>query len=111
MDGRIVVLSRPAGSKERMFLRHGLSLNEQLVESRMLPVCVMRRQGEFDVARQIETAGPQGTIDQRQTPNLDVVVRDNDDLRLALYPKSRRRKTARSREKSAEKSSTFPPVG
>ncbi len=65
---------------------HRLSLDEQFVERRMLPVCVVRRQREFDVARQIELAGPERTIDQRHSPDLDVIFRGDDNLGFALNP-------------------------
>ena len=64
--------------------RRRLGLDEQLVEGRMLPVCVVRRQGEFNVAREIETAGPEGPIDQGDPPNLNVIFRRDDDLRFRL---------------------------
>jgi len=48
-------------AEERLMLGHRLGLGEQLVEGRMLPVCAVRRQGEFNVAREIETAGCEWT--------------------------------------------------
>ena len=62
--------------------RHRLGLDEQLVEGRMLPVCVVRRQREFNVAREIETAAATGPIDQGDPPNLHVVFWRDDDLRF-----------------------------
>ena len=64
--------------------RHRLGLDEQLVEGHMLPVGVVRRQREFNVAREIETAGPKGPIGQSDPPNLNVIFWRDDDLRFGL---------------------------
>jgi len=69
----IVFSARSAASKERLIFRHRLGLDEQLVEGRMLPVGAVRRQGKFNVAREIETAGSNGPIDQGDPPNLNVI--------------------------------------
>jgi len=49
--------ARSAVREERLLFRHRLGLDKQLVEGRMLPVYVVRRQGEFYVAREIENGG------------------------------------------------------
>ena len=64
--------------------RHRLGLDEQLVEGRMLPVCVVRRHREFNVAGEIEAAGAKRPIDQGDPPNLHVIFRRDDDLRFGL---------------------------
>ena len=64
--------------------RDRFCLDEQLIEDRMLPVCVVRRQREFNVAREIETAGSNGPIDQGDPPNLNVIFWRDDDLRFGL---------------------------
>ncbi len=63
---------------------HRLGLDKQLVEGRMLPVRVVRRQRELDVAREIEAARANGSVEQRDPPNLDVIFRRDDDLGFGL---------------------------
>ncbi len=65
-------------------LRHRLGLDEQLVEGRMLQVRPVRRQGELDVAGEIQAAGADGPVQEGDPPNLDVVFGGDDDLRLRL---------------------------
>ena len=81
----IALLAGPPVRKNRVLSRYRLRLNEKLIESGMLPVSIVRRHREFNVTRQIETAGPEGTINQSQSPDFDVVLRSDDDFRLALY--------------------------
>jgi hypothetical protein len=57
IDGWIVAAARSAVGQERPLFRQRLGLDEQLVERRMLPVRVVRRQRQFNVARQLEPAG------------------------------------------------------
>ena len=64
--------------------RDRFGLDEQLVECRMLQVCVVRRQREFNVAREIEPAGAKGPIEQGDPPNLNVIFRRDGDLRFGL---------------------------
>src|SRR3990172_5983469 len=84
VNGWVVFRARAAVREERLMFRYRLGLGEQLVEGRMLPVCVERRQREFNVAREIETAGAKGPIDQGDPPNLNVVFWRDDDLRFGL---------------------------
>jgi hypothetical protein len=80
----VVFPTRSAVREERLLLRNRLGLDEQLVEGRMLPVCVVRRQRKFNVTRQLEPAAARGTIDQRHPPNLDVIFRRDDHLGFTL---------------------------
>src|SRR5271157_1177283 len=50
----------------------------------MLTVCVVQRQGEFNVARELEAAGASGPVDQSDPPNLNVVFRRNNHLGFGL---------------------------
>src|SRR5512136_1133097 len=84
INGWVVFRARSAVREERLMFRDRLGLDEQLVEGRMLPVCVVGRQREFNVAREIETAGPSGLIDQRDPPNLHVIFWRDHDLRFGL---------------------------
>ena len=61
-------------------LRDRLGLDEQLVEGRVLEVRAVRRQGELDVAGEIQAAGADGPVDQRDPPDLHVVFGGDDDL-------------------------------
>jgi len=84
INGWVVFGARSAVREEGVMFRHRLGSDEQLVEGRMLPVCVVRRQREFNVAREIETAGVKGPIDQADPPNLNVIFRRDNDLRFRL---------------------------
>ena len=75
INGRVVSAAWTAVGQERPLFRQGLGPDEQLVERRMLTIRTVRRQREFHITRQIETAAAQGTIDQRHPSNLDVVFR------------------------------------
>ena len=82
VNGWVVFRARATVREERLMFRHRLGLDEQLVEGRMLPVCVVRRQREFNVAREIQTAAANRPIDQSDPPNLHVVFWRDDDLRF-----------------------------
>src|SRR4030043_2490402 len=84
INGWVVFRARAGVREERLMFRDRLGLDEKLVEGRMLPVCVVRRQREFNVAREIETAGPNGPIDQGDPPNLNVIFWRDHDLRFGL---------------------------
>jgi hypothetical protein len=84
INGWVIFRARSAVREERAMFRDRFCLDEQLIEGRMLPVCVVRRQREFNVAREIETAGANGPIDQGDPPNLNVIFWRNDDLRFGL---------------------------
>src|SRR5512143_1988719 len=64
VNGWVVFRARSAVREEGLMFRHRFGLDEQLVECRMLPVCVMRCQREFNVACEIETACVKGPIEQ-----------------------------------------------
>ena len=74
-DRGLVFLARPPAGQERMVFGQGLGLNEQLVERWMGPVGVVRRHGELVVAGQIEAARAHGPVDERDSSDLDVILR------------------------------------
>ena len=84
IDGRFAIIARTAVGQERLLSGQRLGLDEQLVERRMLTIRIVRRQGEFNVTRQVEPAAAGGPIDQRQPPNLNIIFRRDDDLGFAL---------------------------
>jgi hypothetical protein len=83
INGGVVFPARAAVREERLMLRHCLGLDEQLIEGRMLPICVVRRHREFNVAR-IEATGATGPIDQSDPPNLNVIFWRDDGLGFGL---------------------------
>src|SRR5665647_633853 len=82
INGWVVFCARPAVREKGLMFGHRFGLDEQLVEGRMLPVDVVRRERELNVARQVEMAGANGPIEQGDPPNLNIVFRRNDDLRF-----------------------------
>jgi hypothetical protein len=57
VDWLVVLTTGSAVREECQMFRQAFSLNEQFVEGRVLPVGVVRRHRELNVARELEAAG------------------------------------------------------
>ena len=57
IDGRLAAAARPAPGQQRSLFGQRLGLDKQLVERRMLPVRIVRRQRQFDVTGQLRAGG------------------------------------------------------
>ena len=59
--------------EQRLAMRQPFGFDEELVESRMRAIGLVRRQSELEVTGQFETARFAGDIDQSHAPDLGVV--------------------------------------